>query len=331
MTNSETYLAFLQELQCDVSFTKEEMANQLGVSVKSVERHLKTARENGYTFSEEPIPNHKGKKRFTPTQLPNEATLARFTDDEKEALAAALEAAQALLAHTHYEPHLKTVFDKLIQGGDLTWSETDARQNWYFEKTHATPPDQTVFKTIMQAIWASKTVKVDYESADRRRKETRHLVPYTLAFVEGDWTVFAYCPKHQEVRDFRIARISRATPLSKEIDPVHLRPAHFEPHEFYDDRTNGLASDLETPLHVRFRVRYPVAYWFKEKCWHSSQRNGKEDADGLWVEMRVGNKKGIINLLKRFGADIYVEHPPELQAALKVEAKSVARQYEPLP
>lgn len=319
--------AVLALLKTGTPYTKQHLSEKLSVHLRTIDRALVKLKEQ---YPIEETRDHKDKNRkwlSLPSTSANQ-NASRFTDDEKEALAAALEAAQALLAYTHYDPHLKTVFDKLIEGGDLPWGEKDTQQNWYFEKTHATPPDKQVFKTIMKAIWTAKTLKVVYESADRRKKEARQLVPYTLAFVEGDWTVFAYCPRHQEVRDFRVARISNATLLPTELDPSHLRPTNFDPHEFYDDRTNGLGSELKTPLYVKFRVAYPTAYWFKEKCWHSSQKNGQEDQNGLWVEMWVGNWKGIIGLLKRFAGDIYVAHPPELQAALKAEAEKMARQYD---
>lgn len=70
--------------------------------------------------------------------------------------------------------------------------------------------------TIRRAIAESKRISCEYRNAQGVRSE-RDLDPLVLFSQDEIWYVWAYCPKHEEVRSFRLDRMTNSVVLDEPI------------------------------------------------------------------------------------------------------------------
>lgn len=102
-----------------------------------------------------------------------------------------------------------------------------------------------VLEKLRRAIREYRSVKMNYQSSQVPHPAQRGLDPYALVHRWGWWYVVGFCHIHQEVRTFRVDRISEITLL----DTTYVPPPSFNLQVY-------LKNETQTQPRVNARLRF---------------------------------------------------------------------------
>ena len=216
---SERLLALLSLLQRRVRWTGPELADQLGVTTRTVRRDIDRLRNLGYPVDAAPGIEggyQLGSGRDLPPLL--------LDDDEATAVAVALGASTATVAlgiedialaalaklHRLLPPRVRARVQALTSATDLL----------------AYPPDvvaPSVLVALAGAIDAHERVSLTYADRMGRRTE-RRIDPYRLVSTNRRWYLLAFDVDAEVWRTFRADRIGEAVPTGHRFVPVEEPP-----------------------------------------------------------------------------------------------------------
>jgi predicted DNA-binding transcriptional regulator YafY len=197
-----------------------ELAERLGVSVRTVRRDVDRLRELGY-----PVEAARGVEGGY--QLAAGASLPPLAldDDEAVALAVGLQAATASPVASMAEPSLRALAKvvqvlprRLRRHVDALREMTVTASPYRPLAAGAAGPDPSVLLAAAQACRAGEGLTLDYTAADGARTE-RRVEPNRLVCLGPRWYLVAYDLDRQAWRNFRVDRIA-----SMAADGRHFRP-----------------------------------------------------------------------------------------------------------
>lgn len=84
------------------------------------------------------------------------------------------------------------------------------------------------FAVLEGATRNHKRITIRYQKASTGEVQTRDVDPYGLVYRQGVWVVVGHCHLANDVRSFRIDRMSELTPAPKPKSPDFERPADFD-------------------------------------------------------------------------------------------------------
>lgn len=147
-----------------------------------------------------------------------------------------------------------------------------------------------------------------------QRDSTRVVAPYGLMHVQGNWMLVAACELRQDIRHFRLSRMSG---LEEMPDSYELPPGfNFEDYRPRDDR------DMEVTLlashRIARRVRESELYYID---------GFEEHPDGLRVKLRIRRIEDILSWVLSWGAEVTVLEPEALRSWIVEEAEKMLKRY----
>ncbi|MED1945445.1 MULTISPECIES: YafY family protein [Brevibacillus] len=178
------------------------------------------------------------------------------------------------------------------------------------EKAHA--------QLIHDAIINQRKVRFRYrrgtlgEGDDR--ETVRDVAPYGLVLVRGSWILLAHCDLRQDIRRFRLSRMSGLVVLEDRF----ILPDHFNFNEYkpLDDRSLEVQIVISTAIADRVKES---GYFFIEEI--------TEHPDGFLVRLRVRQIEEILSWVLGLGADAVVLTPESLRIRVRDEAKKLFERY----
>ncbi|MDC0761239.1 YafY family protein [Brevibacillus sp. AG] len=178
------------------------------------------------------------------------------------------------------------------------------------EKAHA--------QLLHDAIINERKVRFRYRRGtpghDDDRETVRDVAPYGLVLVRGSWILLAHCDLRQDIRRFRLSRMSGLIVLEDRfILPDHF---HFDDYTPLDDRS--LEVQIVISAAVADRVK-ESGYFFIEEI--------TEHPDGFLVRLRVRQIEEILSWVLGLGADAVVLTPESLRSRMHEEAKKLFERY----
>lgn len=206
-TSSRT-LRLLSLLQSQRYWPGTELADRLGVSVRTLRRDVDRLRELGY-----PVAGARGVDGGY--QLAAGASLPPLALDDEEAVAIAvgLQAATASAVAPMAEPALRALA-KIVQVMPARLRrQVDALRamtvtaSW---SPAAAGPDPVVLLSAAQACRAGEGLALDYTAVDGTRTQ-RRVEPHRLVCIGRRWYLVAYDLDRQAWRNFRLDRITSMT------------------------------------------------------------------------------------------------------------------------
>lgn len=179
-------------------------------------------------------------------------------------------------------------------------------------------PERANVEVLRGAVLEERKVRFGYSKKipgpDGERQSVRTVLPYGLVFVQGAWTLVAYCELRREIRHFRVSRMSGLTVLPDFFQkPSDFNLQAYTPH---DDRN----------LRIRIRVNPAAADRVRESrnyYWEAEE----ERPEGLYVTFRVRQPEEMLHWLLGFGADIVVLEPESLRKRMREEAEKLFKRY----
>ncbi|PJJ60023.1 helix-turn-helix transcriptional regulator [Hymenobacter chitinivorans] len=195
-------------LQAKKYVPAEQLAEQFGISVRTVYRDIKALGEQGIPVSFE---QHKGYFLVQGYFLPP----VSFTPEEANALVL-LETIAATLAdasiQAQYSAALTKVKAALRERDRDRLEQFTSRIKMHLPEYFRGPAD---YLAALQSALADRRV-IDMEYCDKAGQSSRRLVePIGLAFYNLAWHLIGWCQLRQDYRDFKVARIRQLTATTR--------------------------------------------------------------------------------------------------------------------
>jgi predicted DNA-binding transcriptional regulator YafY len=304
-------LTVLELLQTRRQVSGPELADRLEVDVRTVRRYVTMLQELGIPV--EATPGRGGGYRLRPGyKLPP----LMFTDDEALALTLGLQVtrrlglASAAPAVEGALAKLERVLPEQLRGRVSAVQRTLAI---------AIPPsDVTANPALVTAISAAaeerRRVTLRYRSG--KREETERVIdPYGLVYLGRRWYVAGYCHLRQDLRVFRLDRISACEPASGSFE----RPAAFDGVAFVE-RALATVPDIwsiEVLLYTTIEEAQsivPATHATLEPC-----------PEGVILRCSRNDLDATASFLVGLGIPFRVHRPDDLRAALLRLAARIER------
>jgi predicted DNA-binding transcriptional regulator YafY len=299
-TSSRT-LRLLSLMQTHRYWPGQELADRLGVSLRTLRRDVERLRELGYPVNASPGVDGG-------YQLAAGAALPPLVLDDEEAVALAVglqtaaQGAVAGIAESSVRALAKltqVMPPKLRRRVDAVRTMTDA-PGWGARGGPTVDPAALV--ALAQACRDAERLRFGYSAASGERT-SRHVEPLRLVRLGPRWYLVAYDLDRHDWRSFRLDRLS---------DPA-TTGARFRPRELPAEDAAAFVragiGGLPAPYTVRARVAAPV-----ERVRAAIGRWARVDADGegCLVSMRTDSLEWPAMALGTVGAEFTVLGPPEM-------------------
>ncbi|MHB8954861.1 MAG: helix-turn-helix transcriptional regulator [Pirellulaceae bacterium] len=301
--------------------TVKEMADDMGVSEKTIRRDLESFQQAGFPLAET-VEEH-GRKKWHVN-----------TDRSQPGLSFALDEAIALYLARHLmEPLAGTMFWEAIQRAFRKIRAALAPQalkyvgqlGVMFHQTKVGTSDYAkkaeLIDELMIGIEDKRAVFIAYQSLRATEPVTYDIYPYGLAYHRGSLYLIGFAPDHREIRHWKVDRIEEA-----EVTPVHFN----RPEDF--DLRDHLAKSFgvfhgEGEVHVKVRFSPGVVRYVTESKWHSSQHLTPQKDGSLIAEFDLGHTEEIKRWIQSFGKHAVVLEPDQLRVEMIGEINALRDAY----
>jgi len=178
--------------------------------------------------------------------------------------------------------------------------------------------ERDYLELVRRAILEERKIEFHYAKnmpdSKGNRKSFRSAAPYGLAFLQGSWTLIAWCDLRQGIRHFRLSRMKDLTILEERFEmPPDF---HLENYRPPDDR-NLLVRILASPG-IADRVKEAGNYYME---------NLEECEEGLLVGFRVRRPEEILHWVLGWGSDVVVLEPQSFRDRIRDEAEKMFKRY----
>ncbi|MBX3452701.1 MAG: WYL domain-containing protein [Planctomycetaceae bacterium] len=295
----------------------KDLANELGVSQKTILRDLNLLRR--LAFPVEETVGERGRKTWrlvSDEGLPN----LRFTLEEAAALYLGRQYLEGL-AGTMFWSGAQSAFQKIRAAfGEPALRHLQKLATGFYLTTHALVDYEergSLIDDLMIAIEDRKLTVITYQSLRSTEPVTHYDIhPYALVHHRGALYVIAWSNDHHEIRTFKVDRITSATLHDLQFErPKDFTAADHLAHSF------GIFAGDGPSRRVLVRFSGQVTRILEEKRFHPSQRITRDRDGSLLAEYQLSSFEEFTSWLLSFGPLAEVLEPVELRQAL-VEALS---------
>lgn len=293
-------------LEARYGATVDELAEECGVTRRTVYRDLEAIRDAGYPLVSEPEAGGRtlyrfitGFKKIPPITFSLEELMTLYLcrgqlgflrgtpfQDDLDAIFARIRSSLPPRSVAHLERIAETVVPK-FQG------ERD-----YGAK-------KSLLVDLRRSLLYQYRLDLVYTPA-RRATEVYRFDPYTLLFYEGALYLGGYAHNRGALRLFLVDRIEQARVLEERFEV---------PDDFIAGHLTGSAFGLidAAPLQVKVRFEAEIGHLVRERVWHPSQIL-TENADGsLTLAFEAGGEKEILAWLYSYLPHVQVLEPARLR------------------
>jgi predicted DNA-binding transcriptional regulator YafY len=305
---------FTRLCETEVGLTTKQLADELEVHSRTVQRYVATLRDNAGIDIEETAGRWRigQRSRLPPLQLDHyQATLmlvaVRLLQQVRTEQDPALIGALAHLSRALSVPIVSDYLRRTLAAAERRAPATERI---------------AVERAVIDGFVLHREIEVRY--VDAKGAETRReLRPYFIEpTAEGRHIyVFARDSVSSEVRSFRLDRIRTA----------RLLPTSFTvPDDFDIDAVLGASWAIWQGAgddHVVLRFPAAVRQWVDESLWPSGMRRADLPDGGVEVELDVASEVEMRPWLLRWGANVEVLAPPSLRAHMAETHTAAAALY----
>ncbi|WP_379154750.1 helix-turn-helix transcriptional regulator [Paenibacillus sp. sgz5001063] len=221
MSKADYMLSILWMLQ-QRKRTAAELAEELELSVRSVYRYIDALCASGV-----PVIADSGPRGGY--SLPEHFSSAPLFFDAGERRALVHASAFARGSGYPYEQALDAAITKLKRYSNAEQLSHMERHETGLETLHAPAAPLAQLLEELEACTAdSLRVEMDYRKGSGSPSSSRNIDPYGLVLWKGQWYLAGFCHQRQEIRSFRVDRITGVRRTGERF----LRPAGFSAREF---------------------------------------------------------------------------------------------------
>lgn len=313
MSKSKRLMELMMAVNRKRSFTVKELAQEFGVSQRTILRDLQELSELGVPLYSEVGP-HGGYRVLKERILPPIA----FTEEEAIAIFFAIHSLRHY-SSIPFETESSTALSKFY-----TYMPQDIRDRIDQMKSRVdfvTPVRQAsspYLSILLDAAIQQKVLHIEYES--REKRSNRQVQPIGIYTRNGLWYCPAYCFQSKEIRVFRCDRIHSA--VQSELKPKDLRHVHLG-----NRQTNDLMEQEYVSLLAELTKEGIEAC--EAEPWSVPKLHIRQDGTG-WLEGNI-SKSDIQYFAKFFiglGNEVNVKNPPELLESIKIYLTELMAKYD---
>lgn len=180
-------------------------------------------------------------------------------------------------------------------------------------------PFAPLLETLRGAIRSQQRVRLIYQGNNQPEPIERQFDPYALAYRQGWWYVIGYCHLRQAIRSLRIDRIREL----EQLTALYQIPADFDAQQYL---LFELQRD-ETQVHIRLQLAPVVAHLATSTpaAWEEMIRQ----SDGsVIVATTVPDLYWAAAMALSYGPAAIVLEPEALRAMVRDWAQAVVAQYQ---
>ncbi len=288
--------------------TYQALANESGVSTRTIQRDLKDLLEVGFIIDDE---MRDGKKYFT---LKNNLPPLNFPIDEIIALTF-IEGIVSPLEGTPY----KEAFQKTLDRIRTTLPE---KMQAFLEKATYYPhhrgrreqPSREIFETAHRAIRERKVCNITYCAITTGQTKTYPITPLGFSYYHNGYYLLCRNPNYDNL----------LTLAAERIEDLEITPQTFEPPDDLDIENRiqqAFGITLEDPIDVKIRFSAWQARCIKQRTWHPSQKIKKLDNGEIILSFKASGSYEIKSWILSHGADAEVLEPASLREEIIEELK----------
>lgn len=303
--------------------TVQEIAQELGVSKKTVRRDLMTFFDAGFPLEE--IVQERGRKVW---RIPPEKCRIDIDFAFDEALALYLgRRFLEPLASTPFGLASKNAFDKVrtmlgagaqdyIRQFEPLFHHTNVGGGDYSQKADT-------IDAIMVAAEDRQVLSITYQSLRATEPVTYRIHPYGMVYHHGSLYLVGLAPQHKEIRHWKLDRIQAAEALKTTFE----RPDDFDLRKHFERSFGVFHGDGDSRVRVRFAPE--VARYIQESTWHPSQTLSLQKDGSVLVEFHLSTTEEVKRWIMGFGRHAVVLEPPSLIEEMAGELRSMLKAYSP--
>lgn len=301
--------------------TVKELAQELGVSEKTIRRDLQAFTEAGFPL-EEKVVDH-GRKKWKLAGETFQKGIPLYYDE-----AIALHLARCFmepLAGTIFWSAAQRAFNKircLFNERALQYVEKMAQAFYQTRVGLCDYSKQTeIIDQIMIAIEDRRVLKIVYQSLKATEPVCYEIHPYGMTYHRGALYLVGWSAERQEIRHWKVNRIEKA-----EVTDNHFQM----PDDFcLEDHLAGSFGIYQGDgdYHIRIRFSPQVARYVSEAKWHASQRLLPQRDGSLIAEFHLESLEEIERWILSFGKHARVLAPPELINRVRQEIDEMSKVY----
>lgn len=146
------------------------------------------------------------------------------------------------------------------------------------------------------------------------RNSFRSAAPYGLAFLQGSWTLVAWCDLRQGIRHFRLSRMKDLTVLEERFE----MPSDFSLEDYRPPDDRNLEVRILANPEISDRVKESGNYYMETL---------EEREDGLLVCFRVRQPEEILQWVLGWGSNVVVLEPESFRDQIRDEAEKMFKRY----
>jgi len=247
----------------------------------------------------------------------------RITEGELFALLVAEKALEAYTG-TPWAERLRKVFERMVTALpdriEMAPRELLARVD--FDPGGISSVDPNILATISAAVTKNQTLRIRYQTRDRKEGQDYTVDPYVLRRARGAWYLAARDHRSGHVPLFNLTRIQSAEPTGQTFD---YDESGFDPRAYFAD-TFGV---FQAPGRHRVAIEFSgtAAHLVRERRWHASQKLKDLPRGRLRFEVEVSHLWDICPWVLSWGAEAKVLRPKELVRLVADQAAGAAAQY----
>ncbi len=293
-------------LEARYGATVDELAEECGVTRRTVYRDLDAIPDAGYPLVSDPEPGGQTLYRF----MTGFKKLPPITFSLEELMTLYLCRGQlGFLRGTPFQDDLDDIFGRIHSSlpprsvAHLERIAETASPKFQGERDYAAKKD--LLKELRRALLYQYRLDLSYTPA-RRTTETYRFDPYTLLFYEGALYLGGYAHNRNALRLFLIDRIEQITVLSERFEV---------PEDFSAGDLTGSAFGLidENQQTIKVRFGEEIGHLIRERVWHPSQIVVEEDGGSLTVTFEASGEKEILAWLFSYLPYVEVLEPESLR------------------
>jgi len=300
-------------LQSRPSWKAAELAEELGVSERTIHRYMSMLEEMGIPIYSERGP-YGGFSLVRGYKLPPMV----FSAEEATVLYMGANLVKDVWGKT-YQDAATSVTAKLdnVLPDALRQQVALAQQSLVVSgvMTRDARPWEPVLHTLRQCIGGRCSVRIRYRNL-RREDSERVVEPYALAYQMGQWYLVGHCRLRHEVRTFRVDRIQHAEPIQERF----AVPDNFD-LQTYMRRT---MYEPSTTVVVRFDASIAALIREDRAPWMSVT---EQDDGSILVQFGVSTLEWVVGWVLSYGGVARVLEPPELIERVHKTAQGALQQY----
>jgi predicted DNA-binding transcriptional regulator YafY len=314
MNRVDRLMAIVVHLQGRRVVRAEEIAEQFGISVRTVYRDVVALGEAGIPILSEPGIGYGLAKGYhlPPVMFTSEeasalfigATLVEhFTDASlRKQMGSALLKIRSVLPRDRQD-----FLDRLERSTAVVSSQLTPRPRLSSE----------TLIPIQSALAGRRVLALDYQGAQRRELTKRLVEPLGLVHYSDNWHLIAYCRLRRDVRDFRTDRICK----------IQLRNELFSGHDDFSLR-RYLETSAQEGKFQSAQVKFqPGIIERVRRDWFGRLAQEQQQGDGIVVTLLGYSLEWMSEGILSYGANAEVLAPARLKELVAAEAVKVATKY----